>query len=61
MKYYVGIDTSCYTTSVALLDEDGNRVADNRRILAVKEGKRGLAQSEMVFQHMRNLPELWEG
>ena len=60
MKYYIGIDTSCYTTSVAILDEDGNRVADNRRILAVKEGKRGLAQSEMVFQHMRNLPELWE-
>lgn len=61
MKYYVGIDTSCYTTSVAILDEDGNQIADNRRILTVKEGKRGLAQSEMVFQHMRNLPELWEG
>lgn len=60
MKYYVGIDTSCYTTSVAILDEDGNQIADNRQILAVKEGKRGLAQSEMVFQHMRNLPELWE-
>lgn len=60
MKYYVGIDTSCYTTSVAILDEDGNQIADDRRILAVKEGKRGLAQSEMVFQHMRNLPELWE-
>lgn len=60
MKYYVGIDTSCYTTSVAILDEDGNKIADKRRILSVKEGKRGLAQSEMVFQHMRNLPELWE-
>lgn len=35
-------------------------VADERRILSVKEGKRGLAQSEMVFQHMRNLPSLWE-
>lgn len=60
MKYYVGIDTSCYTTSVAIFDEVGNKVADERRILSVKEGKRGLAQSEMVFQHMRNLPELWE-
>ncbi|MBQ8682231.1 MAG: O-sialoglycoprotein endopeptidase [Selenomonadales bacterium] len=61
MKGYVGIDTSCYTTSVAIIDEAGDRIADNRRILSVKEGKRGLAQSEMVFQHMRNLPELWEG
>lgn len=61
MRYYVGIDTSCYTTSVAILDESGERIADNRRILSVKEGKRGLQQSEMVFQHMRNLPELWEG
>ncbi|MBO5244889.1 MAG: O-sialoglycoprotein endopeptidase [Selenomonadales bacterium] len=61
MRYYVGIDTSCYTTSVAILDEKGECVADNRRILSVKEGKRGLQQSEMVFQHMRNLPELWEG
>lgn len=61
VKGYVGIDTSCYTTSVAIIDEAGDRIADNRRILSVKEGKRGLAQSEMVFQHMRNLPELWEG
>ncbi len=57
---YLGIDTSCYTTSVAVLDRQGNLVDDARRVLEVKPGRRGLAQSEMVFQHTRNLPELIE-
>ncbi|MGL5207455.1 MAG: O-sialoglycoprotein endopeptidase, partial [Acidaminococcaceae bacterium] len=57
---YLGIDTSCYTTSVAVLDRQGNLVDEARRVLKVKPGKRGLAQSEMVFQHTRNLPELIE-
>lgn len=60
MRVTVGIDTSCYTTSVALLDDAGRLVADVRRPLAVKEGGRGLAQSEMVYQHTRNLPEVFE-
>jgi N6-L-threonylcarbamoyladenine synthase len=59
MKLVLGIDTSCYTTSVALLAEDGSLVADERRPLAVKAGRRGLAQSEMVYQHTRALPELF--
>lgn len=59
MKLFLGLDTSCYTTSVALLGEDGRLVADERRPLAVKPGGRGLAQSEMVFQHTRRLPELF--
>ena len=56
----LGIDTSCYTTSAALMSLTGELLADRRRILAVKPGKRGLAQSEMVFQHTRNLPDLVE-
>lgn len=56
----VGLDTSCYTTSVALMDLTGSLVADERRLLTVKPGHRGLAQSEMVFQHTRNLPDLVE-
>lgn len=59
MSYVLGIDTSCYTTSVAILDDQGQLVADRRRILEVKAGGRGLRQSEMVFQHTRNLPELF--
>ena len=59
MNVSLGLDTSCYTTSVAILDEHAQLVADCRRILTVKAGKRGLQQSEMVFQHTRNLPELF--
>ncbi|HWR09965.1 MAG TPA: O-sialoglycoprotein endopeptidase [Sporomusa sp.] len=59
MNYSLGIDTSCYTTSVAILNELGQLVADCRRILRVKNGGRGLQQSEMVFQHTRNMPELF--
>ncbi len=59
MTLVLGIDTSCYTTSVALMSEDGSLVADERRLLAVKPGGRGLAQSEMVYQHTRHLPELF--
>ncbi|WP_177566789.1 O-sialoglycoprotein endopeptidase [Phascolarctobacterium sp.] len=59
-EVYLGIDTSCYTTSVALLDRAGSLAGEARRILQVKAGCRGLQQSEMVFQHTRNLPELME-
>lgn len=55
---YLGIDTSCYTTSVALIDDKGALVGEARKVLHVKEGKCGLKQSEMVFQHTRNLPVL---
>lgn len=54
----LGLDTSCYTTSLALMSLDGELLADQRCLLTVKPGGRGLAQSEMVFQHTRNLPTL---
>ena len=57
---YLGIDTSCYTTSVAAVDKNGRIVDEARKLLMVKPGKKGLAQSEMVFQHTRNLPVLIE-
>lgn len=60
MKAYLGIDTSCYTTSCALIAQDGELVAEARKILEVKPGRCGLQQSEMVFQHTRNLPVLME-
>ena len=59
-RVYLGMDTSCYTTSVALLDEAGALVGEARQILSVKPGRCGLQQSEMVFQHTRNLPRLLE-
>ena len=57
---FLGIDTSCYTTSVAVVTDEGEIVADKRILLKVGEGKRGLRQSEGVFQHMKNLPLLIE-
>ena len=59
-KVLLGIDTSNYRTSLCLAQEDGRIVAEAKRLLKVKEGKRGLQQSEAVFQHVINLPELSE-
>ncbi len=57
----LGLDTSNYTTSVSVVDMDGKVVYEKRKILPVKEGNRGLRQSEAVFEHVRNLPLLTEG
>ena len=56
---YVGIDTSNYTTSVALCDAEGKVIANLKRPLPVKSGERGLRQSDAVFEHVRGLPELF--
>jgi len=55
----LGIDTSCYTTSVACFGETGV-LFDGRKILPVEKGGRGLRQSEGVFLHTRQLPPLVE-
>src|SRR5690625_1636140 len=56
----LGIDTSAYTTSVAVVTLNGERISDERTVLAVPIGRRGLRQSEAVFQHVNNLPVLLE-
>ena len=55
---FVGIDTSNYTTSVALCDESGAVIANLKEPLPVKAGECGLRQSDAVFSHVRNLPVL---
>ncbi|MBQ4515800.1 MAG: hypothetical protein II978_03315 [Clostridia bacterium] len=60
MAIYLGIDTSNYTTSVAAVDDDGVIVADERIILNVEQGKRGLRQSDALFLHIKNLPVLFD-
>ncbi len=57
-EVYVGIDTSNYTTSVAVCDKEGSVLANMKLPLPVKEGQRGLRQSDAVFEHTRNLPHL---
>ena len=59
-KIVVGIDTSNYTTSVALITTDGELVANIKRPLPVKTGERGLRQSDAVFAHIKNLPSAME-
>ena len=53
----IAIDTSNYTTSVALMRTDGTLLANIKRPLSVKEGERGLRQSDAVFAHVKNLPD----
>jgi N6-L-threonylcarbamoyladenine synthase len=57
MTKILGIDTSNYTTSIAIV-EDGKCILDIRKILTTKSGVKGLRQSEALFQHINNLPEL---
>lgn len=56
---HLGIDTSCYTTSLAVMNDQGQLIQDLRKVLTVKPGERGLMQSEAVFQHVQNLPILF--
>ncbi|MBO5906817.1 MAG: peptidase M22 [Clostridia bacterium] len=55
---FIGIDTSNYTTSIAIIDGDGTLVANLKRPLAVKQGERGLRQSDALFNHTVNIPNL---
>ena len=58
MSYFLGIDTSNYTTSVALYDDVNNSIISKKKLLPVKEGEKGIRQSDAVFHHTVQLPEL---
>lgn len=57
---YLGIDTSCYSTSVAVADRYGKLWFDRRIPLPVEAGEKGLRQSQAFFFHHKNLPVLME-
>lgn len=57
----IGIDTSNYTTSASVCTLDGEIVLNLKRLLPVAEGERGLRQSDALFAHTKNLPEIMEG
>lgn len=57
-RVVLGIDTSNYTTSVAILSEDGELIANLKRPLPVKCGECGLRQSDAVFAHVKNIPDI---
>jgi N6-L-threonylcarbamoyladenine synthase len=56
----LGIDTSNYTTSVALVDDSLKLLYQKGILLTVKPGERGLRQSDALFQHVGNLPKVLE-
>lgn len=55
---FVGVDTSNYTTSIGIVDEDGKILANIKKLLPVSDGECGLRQSDAVFAHIKNLPEV---
>lgn len=56
---FLGIDTSNYTTSMALVDATGKVLFDKRIVLTVKPGEIGLRQSDAFYQHVMNLPGIF--
>ena len=60
MPEYLGIDTSNYTTSAAVYISEENKVYQCKKLLPVKEGELGLRQSDAVFHHTKQLPDMIE-
>lgn len=60
MSFYIGLDTSNYTTSAAAFDAASGALWQVKQLLPVKEGELGLRQSDAVFHHVKQLPELLE-
>ena len=54
----LGLDTSCYTTSIAAITLDKEVILNEKIILKVKKDCKGLRQSEAVFQHVNNMGEI---
>ena len=57
---FLGIDTSNYTTSAALYDTESSSIITAGKLLPVKKGEAGLRQSDAVFHHTKQLPEVVE-
>ena len=57
--FYLGIDTSCYTTSIAVVS-NGCVNVDKRIMLPVPQGSRGLRQQDAVFHHTKNFKTIFK-
>ena len=58
MHKVLGIDTSNYTTSAALYT--GGKIRQEKQLLPVPKGELGLRQSDAVFHHVQQLPQILE-
>ncbi len=56
--FVLGLDTSNYTTSAAGYQPESSTVCHRRKLLPVGEGELGLRQSDALFHHTRQLPEV---
>lgn len=56
-EFFLGIDTSNYTTSASLVC-DGKVLLNGKRPVRVRDGDHGVRQSDAVFSHVQNLPEV---
>ncbi len=54
----LGLDTSCYTTSIAAITLNKEIILNEKILLKVKKDNKGLRQSEAVFQHVNNMGEI---
>lgn len=57
--YVLGIDTSNYTTSLALIN-GSKAIIQRKKLLPVKQGEVGLRQSDAVFHHTQQLHTLYK-
>ena len=60
MPDFIGVDTSNYTTSTAIFSSDEGVIYQAKKLLPVKDGELGLRQSDAVFHHTKQLPEMIE-
>lgn len=57
---FLGIDTSNYTTSIAVFDSETGEMRQSKKLLPVKSGQAGLRQSDALFHHVNQLTEVSE-
>lgn len=60
MSKFLGVDTSNYTTSAALFDTETMQVRQEKMLLPVKKGEKGIRQSDAVFHHTAQLPVIMQ-
>lgn len=54
----IGIDTSCYTTSIAAISLNKQIILNEKIMLNVDKNSKGLRQSDAVFQHISNIGKI---
>ncbi len=54
----LGLDTSNYTTSAALFHADKAVAIQQKKLLPVAQGQMGLRQSDALFHHVKQLPDM---